>query len=69
MLHKPRPHIILGTHGPLGLCRCRLPLADFDTHTATQIIILAANISGSVAAGWKAQVFANSKLSNLFTVT
>jgi len=43
--------------------------ADFDTHTATQIIILAAKITGSVAAGWKAQVFANSKYSNLFTVT
>lgn len=43
--------------------------ADFDTHTATQIIILAAKIAGSVAAGWKAQVFANSKYSNLFTVT
>lgn len=43
--------------------------ADFDTHTATQIIILAAKITGAVAAGWKVQVFANSKFSNLYTVT
>ena len=43
--------------------------ADFNTHTATSIVILAAKITGVPAAGWTARVFANSKLSNLFTVT
>ena len=37
---------------------------DFDTHTATQIVILAANIDGSIAPGWTVRVFANSKFSN-----
>ena len=26
------PHLLLGTHGPLRLLRCRLPLSAFDTH-------------------------------------
>jgi len=43
--------------------------ADFSTHTATSIVILAAKITGSVAAGWKAQTFVNSKYSNTYTVT
>lgn len=43
--------------------------ADFDTHTASSIVILDADISGAPAAGWTAQVFANSQLSNVFTLT
>lgn len=43
--------------------------ADFDTFTTTSIVILDADITGSPAAGWTAQVFANSKLSNVFTLT
>lgn len=38
--------------------------ADFDTHTATSIVILAADINGSIAPGWTVQVFANSQFSN-----
>lgn len=44
--------------------------ADFDTHTATSIVILDADISiGAPASGWTAQVQANSRLSNVFTLT
>ena len=32
MIGSHRPHLILGTSGPLGLCRCRIPLTAFDTH-------------------------------------
>ena len=29
---RGKPHLVLGTHGPLKLLKCRLPLASFDTH-------------------------------------
>ena len=32
MIGSHRPQLILGTHGPLGLSRCRIPLITFDTH-------------------------------------
>lgn len=43
--------------------------ANFNTHNATTIVILAADITGAVAAGWTVRVFANSKFSSSFTVT
>ncbi|HED06032.1 MAG TPA: hypothetical protein ENI61_05045 [Ignavibacteria bacterium] len=43
--------------------------ASFGTHTATSIVILSANIVGTVSVGWKVQVFANSEFSNQFIVT
>lgn len=32
MIGSHRPQLILGTSGPLGLGRCRIPLSAFDTH-------------------------------------
>jgi hypothetical protein len=32
MIGSPRPHLTLGTFGPLNLFPCRLPLSAFDTH-------------------------------------
>lgn len=32
MFGTRRPQLLLGTHGPLHLRQCRLPLASFDTH-------------------------------------
>lgn len=43
--------------------------ADFNTHTATSIVILDADITGAPATTWFAQVFANSKLSPLVQLT
>lgn len=43
--------------------------ANFNTHTATSIIILNAQLAGAAAPGWKVRVFANSKFSNEFTAT
>ena len=43
--------------------------ADFDTHNATTIVILDADISGSPATTWTAQVFANSQLSAVVQLT
>lgn len=43
---------------------------DFDAASdSTHIVIKANKITGSIIAGWKVQIFANNKLSNLFTVT
>lgn len=46
-----------------------VPQANFSVHNATTITILDANIAGTIVAGWTVQVFANNKLSNVFTVT
>lgn len=46
-----------------------IPQASFNVHTGVQIVILDAAITGTIVAGWTVQVFANNKLSNIFTVT
>lgn len=46
----------------------RIASADFDTFLGTSIVILDAKIAGTIVAGWTVRVFANSKLSNVFTV-
>lgn len=44
--------------------------ADFDTHNATTIVILAADITGSIApTTWSVRVFANSKWTALVATT
>jgi hypothetical protein len=53
---------------PPGLATQDVPQANFSVHNATTITILDANITGTIVPGWTVQVFANNKLSNIFTV-
>lgn len=54
---------------PPGLAPITVPQANFvPGFTGTSLQILDANIPGTIVAGWTAQVFANNKLSNVFTV-
>ncbi len=48
----------------------KIPSTSFDTFTTLQIIVLDATVAalGTPAPGWKVQVMANSKLSNVFTI-
>lgn len=43
-------------------------VTTFSVHSGTSIVILDAAITGTIVAGWTVQVFANNKLSNIFTV-
>lgn len=46
-----------------------IPSTSFEVgFSATNIVILDANITGTLGTGWTVQVFANNKLSNIFTV-
>ncbi len=48
----------------------KIPSATFNTYSNTSIIVANASVTiGTPAAGWLAQVQANSKLSNVFTLT
>lgn len=48
-----------------------VPSSAFNSFSGTQIVVLDAAVAslGTPDAGWKVQVMANSKLSNVFTVT
>lgn len=60
-------YVILRTPGGLSQ---QIPQSAFTTHTATSIVIPDAAVTiGTPAAGWTAQVLANSRFSNVFTLT